>query len=413
MRFVRRSSLLMASACLWVMSAPAFAQQQTPPPATPPQQPPAGQQQQPPARPQQPPARPQQTPPATPPQQPRNPFETVTPTQPPAQQTPPGQNPLQTVRPTPGTQPAANGQIITEIDFRGARRTPADMLRTLIRTRVGDVYNEETLDRDFMILYNSGRFDDIRLESEPDPKGGIIIRWVVVERRVIRSIDYQGIHTVTVSEILDRFKERKVGLTVESQYDPNKIQRAAIVLKEFLSERGRQYATVDPVVEQIPPSSLKVTFNVNEGPKVKVGTITITGNKAKNSRWVLTGDEEPAPVRHSALDRFREHVRQDLRPGQTGRGQGAHPPGLYRCRIFPSHHPGRDRYHCAAQWQRLAPAPFEVQRAGHLRRYQAARGRGQPVSPARHEFRGRQTVPRARPGASATVRHGRGQRLLH
>ena len=35
-----------------------------------------------------------------------------------------------------------------------------------------------------------------------------------------------------MSEILDRFKERKVGLTVESQYDPNKIQRAAVVLKE-------------------------------------------------------------------------------------------------------------------------------------------------------------------------------------
>ncbi len=177
------------------------------------------------------------------------------------------------------------------------------MLKTLIRTRVGDVYNEEALGRDFMILYNSGRFDDIRLESEPDPKGGIIIRWVVVERRVIRSIDYQGIHTVTVSEILDRFKERKVGLTVESQYDPNKVQRAAIVLKEFLSERGRQYATVDPVVEQIPPSSLKVTFNVNEGPKVKVGTITIEGNKAKNSRWVMTAMKNlhPYGIPHSIV----------------------------------------------------------------------------------------------------------------
>ncbi len=297
MRFVRRSSLLMASACLWVVSAPALAQQQTPPPATPPQQPPAGQQQQPPAG---QPQRHQPLPPATPPQQPRNPFETVAP---PTQQTPPGQSPLQPVRPTPGTQPAAQGQTITEIEFRGARRTPADMLKTLIRTRVGDIYNEEALGRDFMILYNSGRFDDIRLESEPDPKGGIIIRWVVAERRVIRSIDYQGIHTVTVSEILDRFKERKVGLTVESQYDPNKVQRAAIVLKEFLSERGRQYATVDPVVEQIPPSSLKVTFNVNEGPKVKVGTITIEGNKAKNSRWVMTAMKNlhPYGVPHSIV----------------------------------------------------------------------------------------------------------------
>jgi len=43
---------------------------------------------------------------------------------------------------------------------------------------------------------------------------------------------------------------------------------------------------VDPQIEQIPPSSLKVTFNVNEGPKVKVGDIDITGNKAYRANWV-------------------------------------------------------------------------------------------------------------------------------
>jgi outer membrane protein insertion porin family len=57
------------------------------------------------------------------------------------------------------------------------------------------------------------------------------------------------------------------------------------------------------VVEQIPPSSLKVTFNVNEGPKVKVGTITIEGNKAKNSRWVLTAMKNlhPYGIPHSIV----------------------------------------------------------------------------------------------------------------
>jgi outer membrane protein insertion porin family len=76
----------------------------------------------------------------------------------------------------------------------------------------------------------------------------VIVRFVVNERRVIRSIDYPGAKSVTVSEILDRFKERKVGLSVESQYDPNRVQRAAVVLKEFLAERGRQYASVEPTI---------------------------------------------------------------------------------------------------------------------------------------------------------------------
>ncbi len=291
MSLIRRFSLLMVSVGLCGSGIPPLVaqtpqqQQQQQPPATPPAGTP--QQQQPPA---QPPARsPQQTPPV------RNPFETVPqgqqqqqqqPTQAPVQR--PGQSPLETPKPSVQVQtsPALNGQTIEAVDFRGSRRVPVDMLRSMIATKPGDVYSEESLRRDFMALWNTGRFDDIRLETEPG-KSGLIVRFVLVERRVIRSIDYQGIHSVTVSEILDRFKERKVGLSVEQQYDPDKIQRAVVALKEFLSERGRQYAQVDPQIEQIPPSSLKVTFNVNEGPKVKVGEIDVTGNQEKSDRWVV------------------------------------------------------------------------------------------------------------------------------
>ena len=100
---------------------------------------------------------------------------------------------------------------------------------------------------------------------------------MVTERRIVRSIKYDGMKSITTSEILDRFKERKVGLSVESQYDPNKIQRAKVVLQEYLAERGRQFATVEPEIHQVPPASLEVVFKVDEGPKVKVGEITFDG----------------------------------------------------------------------------------------------------------------------------------------
>jgi outer membrane protein insertion porin family len=244
---------------------------------------------------QQPPAQPQ--PQSPPPAQPKpSPFETI----PAGEQTAPAPAPAAVpMAPAPGqrpqletpkaaAEPVANpsGQVIEAFEFRGAKRVPQDTLKALIISKPGDIYNEDTLRRDFMILWNTGRFDDIRLEAEPG-RLGLIVRFVVTERRVIRSIEYPGAKSVTVSEILDRFKERKVGLSVESQYDPNKIQRAAVVLKEYLAERGRQYATVEPQIEQIPPSSLKVSFVVNEGPKVKVGHIEITGNTAKDDRWVI------------------------------------------------------------------------------------------------------------------------------
>ena len=94
---------------------------------------------------------------------------------------------------------------------------------------------------------------------------------------MVRDIKYEGLKSASTSDVLDRFKERKVGLVVESQYDPNVINHAAVVLKELLSERGHEFATVTPELRRIPPASLEVIFQVDEGPKVKVGTITITG----------------------------------------------------------------------------------------------------------------------------------------
>src|SRR5207248_8094982 len=156
-----------------------------------------------------------------------------------------------------------------------------------IFSKVGDVYNEDSLRRDFMQLWNTNRFDDIKLETEKGDRGGIVVRFVVVERPVIRDIKYEGAKSVTTSDILDRFKERKVGLTVESMYDPNVVNHAAVVLKELLGERGHQFATVTPQLRRIPPSSLEVVFQVVEGPKVKVGTITILGNEAFSRRQVV------------------------------------------------------------------------------------------------------------------------------
>ncbi len=237
-------------------------------------------------------ARAQQTPPA----QGQNPFEPVPssgepapPATPQAKPAPGQQPPSPFELPRPAEEapkPTAVENVIEAIEFRGARRVPQDTLRAMIFSKKGDQVNPDALQRDFMALWNTGRFDDIRMEMEPG-KTGQIIRFVLTERPIIRTITYPGLKSITTSEILDRFKERRVGLSVESMYDPGKVQRAKVVLQEYLAERGRQFSTVVPELRPVPPSSLSLAFAVNEGPKVKVGKITIEGNKALSRRTVV------------------------------------------------------------------------------------------------------------------------------
>ncbi len=263
------------------MAARAGEQTQQPAPAQ--QNPPQTPQQNPP-----PPPPPQQNP--APPPRSQNPFENVPeaprkPNQP--------QNPSAIQE---GKRATVAANIIEAVEFRGQHKTPQDTLRALIYTKKGDVFDAESIHRDFIALWNTGRFDDIRVETEKGTEGGIILRFVVTERRTVHVIDYTGNKSISKSEILDRFKERHVNLSPESQFDPGKIQRARNVLEEYEAERGHQYATVTPQIRQVPPGGVDVVFAINEGPKVKVGNIIIDGNHAFSDREVIRAMKNLKPI---------------------------------------------------------------------------------------------------------------------
>jgi outer membrane protein insertion porin family len=220
--------------------------------------------------------------------------------------------------------------VIARIDFVGNRRVRTDTLKARIFSREGDAYNEETLRRDFQALWNTQFFEDVKLrvEDSPDRPDARIIVFEVKERPVIRRIRYDGIHSVSESDILDRFKERKVGLTVESQFDPTRIKKAEVVLRELLGEHGRQFAKVTPQYERIASSNAVIlVFKVEEGPKVKVGRIKFTGNRAFSDRKIIRAmrHDRPyaiplhfwyIPVMSKTFD--REKLNEDIEIGIRG-----------------------------------------------------------------------------------------------
>jgi outer membrane protein insertion porin family len=189
----------------------------------------------------------------------------------------------------------AQNDIVSEINVSGNRRIPAETIRARIFTKAGDVYDQAALERDFNSLWNTGYFEDIKILREQTPKGWRLT-FQVKEKPTIRTIEYVGASSVSNSDILDRFKQDKVGLVVESQYDPTRIKKAEVSIKNLLSEHGRQFATIRSEVRQIPPAAVGITFVVKEGPKVKVGKIRFEGNKNINSRTLRAAMKNLKPI---------------------------------------------------------------------------------------------------------------------
>ncbi|HWR35839.1 MAG TPA: outer membrane protein assembly factor BamA [Clostridia bacterium] len=192
--------------------------------------------------------------------------------------------------------------VVEEVIIHGNRRIPADTIRARLFTRPGDVYDQPGIERDFNSLWNTGYFDDLRIEREETPKGWRLHVYVK-EKPTIREIKYDGLKSVSQSDVLEKFKERKVGLTQESQYDPTRVKKAEVVLKELLAARGRQFATIRTEIKPIPPAAVSVSFIVKEGTKVKVGNIRFEGNKKVSSRFLRSAmrNSRPIGIPHSII----------------------------------------------------------------------------------------------------------------
>ena len=177
----------------------------------------------------------------------------------------------------------------------GNRRIPKESVVARLFSRQGDQFDPATVERDFNQLWNTGYFEDVRIERVDTGTCTQLVVYVR-EKPTIGEINYKGLNAVTVSDALERLKKAKVGISVESQYDPARITRAEVVLKGLLAEHGHQFATVNYEIKTIPPARVNLTFIIKEGPTVKVGRVDFEGNRSIPSRVLRASMKNTRPV---------------------------------------------------------------------------------------------------------------------
>ena len=184
---------------------------------------------------------------------------------------------------TPGSVIAQQPQpqrTVESVDIIGNRRLRKDDILYYIQTRPGDPYNEEVVQRDYQTLLSLTFFDKTatRVFTENGPRGGVNVVFEVKELPIIRDLTFEGLKSVQESDVLRAFRERRVGVSKESIYDPVKVRTAIRVIKELLSAGGHPNATVEERTEEVSATSLAITFDIDEGDRVRVVDIQFEGN---------------------------------------------------------------------------------------------------------------------------------------
>jgi outer membrane protein insertion porin family len=183
------------------------------------------------------------------------------------------------------------GVTVTAIEIRGNKRIELPAIAGRLTLKPGDPYTPENVRGQIKILYDSGYFEDVQVETESGA-GGVALVFLVREKPFITEIVFDG--NKELSD--DKLKEK---ITIKSQAFLDQPQTKESAEKIRLAYQGDGYfnCQVIPVVQTLDEDRKRLTFFVKEGEKARVKTVYFDGLHAatKNEMFKVMATREWIP----------------------------------------------------------------------------------------------------------------------
>jgi outer membrane protein insertion porin family len=163
------------------------------------------------------------------------------------------------------------GVKVTAIEVRGNKRIELPAILGRLTLKPGDPYTPENIRGQIKILYETGFFEEVQVETESEA-GGMALAFLVREKPFITEIVFDG--NKALSD--DKLKEK---ITIKSQAFLDQPQAKESAEKIRLAYQGDGYFNcgVIPVVQTLDKDRKRLTFFIKEGEKARVKTVNFDG----------------------------------------------------------------------------------------------------------------------------------------
>lgn len=168
-------------------------------------------------------------------------------------------------------------ETLEKIEIVGNERVTQETILYYLSVREGNYFSEDQLRRDFRVLWSTGFFSDIKIETLPGTRGRIA-RITVEESPVIKAVTFKTGKKVKENDIVSKLKEKDEYILPYSYYSPSKIERIKGTISDLLFEKGLLASSIDAEVRRMGKNEVEVLIHVNEGPKIRVGDVVFEGD---------------------------------------------------------------------------------------------------------------------------------------
>lgn len=186
--------------------------------------------------------------------------------------------------------PANPADRIAEIRVKGNKRIEADAIKARVTSKPGDAYNPQQVAADVREVFGLGFFRNVRVLTE-ETKDGRILTFDVEENPVVRQIAIAGNDSIDGEKIRDALT-----LTTGATLDYPLLYENVARIEGLYRAEGFYQAKVSQRIEPLAQGSVAVTFEVDEGEKLRLTEIRFEGNEAFETD-VLTQNMKTKPWR--------------------------------------------------------------------------------------------------------------------
>jgi outer membrane protein insertion porin family len=170
-------------------------------------------------------------------------------------------------------------QTVGEVKIVGASTINEDTVEYYLGVATGDTYDPEAIAKNFHRFWDSGLVEDLKVEAEEMSPGKIRLIVTVKERPKVTEWIFAGNKKLSTSTIREKLETANISLKRNVPMRTSEIQRLRQAILDEYGKEGYASAVVDPVINDTGPNQVKVTFQIDEGAKIKIGKIDFVGNK--------------------------------------------------------------------------------------------------------------------------------------
>lgn len=167
--------------------------------------------------------------------------------------------------------------VIQQIRVDGLQRIEMGTVYSYLPVKVGDTITPEKSDEIIHRLFNTGFFQDVRVENQ-----GKTLIIDVQERPVISKLSIDGAEEFDKDELTKSLKTN--GLSNGLIFDQSILDTAVLSIKTEYYNRGLYSVVITPVVTQLERNRVDIVIKISEGSIAKIKGIDFVGNKVFSTR---------------------------------------------------------------------------------------------------------------------------------